>query len=670
MRKALEVGTTSAGLWRGMRDQAGELIDLELVECTQGYADWVGRPLESMPGTRYTTLAPSGIPNRLAQYLAAITSGEPTTLMFEPVTRAGRAAFTELRIAPCGDDLIYVQAFDVSSREGRFHEMRESRDVAERDLARTLAALNASPDGFAVYLAERDADGSITDIRILLVNDAAAAPTGRPSEAWQGARLVEFFPEAKETGLYDRVITVLSRHEQQRFVIDTRSAQGWEGSFENLITPFGPDLALITWREKDSAAVSSAALLSDSRDRLTGVLARTGFLQEFDRRRQHIGPHGAALLVIDFDNFGQVNDVIGQHAADSLLARFATETALLSPRPTLVGRIGPDEFAMLFEFEDDHTMRARFQRELVQLAQLAKAFNLPRLTATAGYTFVDADVTGESLLHDCDTALRYGIAAGGSRITAFTPALRRELVRRSEIANDIVRGLNSGAFAMAYQQIVDLADGSQWGAEALIRWRHPELGLLYPAAFIPAAEASGLIVELGSWVVDAVVAHLAATPSLALATCNVASRQLLQDDIPVLVGRALEAHGVSPSRFVVEITESALLPDSGRVRGQMRDLRSLGVAVALDDFGSGYSSMAYLDRLPVDIVKLDGYFLDGELTDRRRSLLASTAAMVRSLGARSLIEHVETQEQRDIVREAGVDLGQGYLFGHAEFPAQ
>ena len=666
MRRALEAGTTACALWRGVRDAGGGFVDLELLEASDGYVTWAGRRREEMIGCRYSELVPSGVQERLDHYLRCLVAGQPEWLVFQPVLLPGRTEWAEVRIVPCGGDLLYIQTFDVTERERRARQLLEARDLAELQQARMLAVLNASPDGFAIYQVERTGE-DIRDIRIFFVNDAAAAPTGLPSESWRGARLLEFFPEAVESGLYDRVIESIQLHEQQRFVLRTESMHGWHGSFENLVTPFGPDLALITWRQV-ALDVPAAADVVAGRDALTGTLHRSGFLQELERRLADGSAAQQVLVISDFDAFGHVNDVIGQHRADNLLAQFAAEAPLLHPRPLLVGRIGPDEFAMLFPAAEPADVEARFQRQQVLLAQLAKTYGLPRLHMSAGYTVIRGGDHAEDSLRDCDTALRYAIARGGGHMRAFTPALRSELLRRTGLVDDILRGLNAEEFRLAYQPIVELATGAEWGAESLVRWQHPDLGLLQPGQFITAAEASGLVVELGDWVLHEALAHIAATPGLPLVTVNVSSRQLTHDDLPTLVARALEAHGVAPQRLVVEITESALLPDSGRVRNQLRDLRKLGVRVALDDFGAGFSSIAYLDRLPVDIVKLDAFFLDGELTERRRLLVSSTAAMVASLGAVSLIEHVEAPEHLELALDAGVQLGQGYLFGRPEIP--
>ena len=671
MRQALGSGTVSAVLWRGVRDTAGNAIDLEVVEGDSRFADWVARPHAELPGLRYSALLPSGVRHRLPALLGALASGEPGQLLFEPVARPGRPGLVELRFVPCGHDLIFTQLFDVTEREARVHAAEAAGLVAEAERSRFEAALNALPQALAIYQLVRDAQGGVNGVRVLFVNDAGAAPTGRSSDGWRGATLEEFYPEGRRTGLIDELCAVASERRPHLRIEEADSVRGWHGSFENSIVPFGPDLVLSVWRPLDGAGPNPLATTADTRDDLTSVMTRGAFLRWLDHRLAIDPDHAGVLLLVDIDDFGALNDRIGHHRADALLATLASGMAALSPRAAAVGRTGPDEFALLLPtLSDGADVHRFFARIATLLAQLAKQADVARLHVSGGFAHLKAAPTAFELLRACDTALRASLAEGGARVTGYSTELRAEMLRRSRLTDDILRGLNANEFALAFQPIVSLDDGEPWGVEALVRWRHPELGLLLPGRFITGAEASGLIVELGDWVVDATVAQLAAYPLLSHATCNVSSRQILQDDIPNLVARALEHHGVAPARLVIEITESAFLPDSGRVRSQMRDLRKMGVQVALDDFGSGYSSIAYLDRIPVDVVKLDAFFLDGELDARRLHLLRSTASMIRALGATALIEHVETDEQRELAREAGVQLGQGYLFGAPQIPGE
>lgn len=670
-RRALEIGTMAAVLWEGVPDATGQVSNMRCVESTSGFDTWVGREKQDVVGALYSELIPSGVHDRLPVYLESMRLQSPRTLRFHPVPVPGRTATTiELRMIPCGENLLYVQDYDVSEEERRIVEAEGARHAAEEGLARIEAAVNASPVTFALYQAQRDDAGSVRAITILFVNDAAAAPTGRSADSWQGADLLDWFPEAKATGLFDRIVEALDRHVPLDFIVTTDSTRGWLGSFQNHIAPFGPDIALITWAPRSDESIGSAGdSLLASRDSLTGALTRGAFLARASSELVAFSEHGFALLVLDLDDFGALNDLIGEHRADAVLAELATGLLSLRPRPELLGRIGPDEFAMVMHCDADNSNpQACFERMSEVLARVAAGVSVPRLHASAGWVRLDGERTIQEALRDCDTALRASVEAGGGRLTEFTPALRDELLRRGQLDEAMLSGISRGEFQLAYQPIVRIESGAAWGAEALVRWHHPVFGLMYPGKFIASAEASGVIVDLGTWVMRSAIEHLGSSTSLAHLTVNVTSHQLIDGGLPETVGSALELRGVDPSRLLVEITESAFLPDSGRIRSELRELQALGVRVALDDFGSGYSSIAYLDRIPFDIVKLDGYFLHGTLDRRRRDLIAATASMVRILGGISLVEHIETNEQLEIVREAGVDLGQGFLFGRPEFP--
>jgi diguanylate cyclase (GGDEF)-like protein len=672
MRNALEAGTSAAVLWQGVRDDAGELVDLRIVECTQGFADWVHQPRDSLPGALYTAIIPSGIHERLQVYLGALRDRRPGQLDFKPVPLPGRADAAQVRVVPCGDDLLYSQVWDSSERERLIQEANSTLYSVEADLHRMEQAWNAVPHGISLCQAERDDEGSIRDIRTPFVNDAAARAAGRASESWNGARLLDWIPSAKYAGLWERLVVGFNSHLAQTFSLPSGSLPGWAGDCEYHIAPFGSDYALLMWQPvaaPSSAGVEASASGLSHYDNLTGALTHAAFCERLESVLRSADADTAIILLLDLDDFGQVNDLIGRHRADQVLAEFAAGLRMHDPRPKLLARTGPDEFALLLEGPlSAEEMSDYLVRVELHLAQLAKSAGVPRLHVSGGYERVDRSLTPSEMLQDCATAMRTCILTGGATVAEYTPALRERLLRQSRLSGDILSAIHDRQFAIAYQPIIRIQQGgTHWGDEALLRWCHGTYGVLAPAHFIPAAEASGVIVELGSWVIEKTIADLSGTSSRTHATVNVSGRQFLDSDVPSSIANHLEAHAVPARRLFVEITESALLPDSMRVRGQLAELRSMGVRVALDDFGSGYSSIAYLDRLPVDIVKLDGYFLDGELTARRRRLIESTAAMVRSLGAKALVEHIETAEQLDIVRDAGVDLGQGYLFGRPAF---
>ena len=662
-RHALRDGVQATCLWRAVRDEHGDITDLEIVECDEGLSAWMGQEVSALAGSRYSALVPSGMRERLPAYIAVIEEREPRDLVFMPVPRPGRPTVAEVRLVPCGNDLIWSVLSDVSDRERRYRGLVLERDAAVAGLQQLIHAVNASPDALAVYEARRDAGGRVVGLDVAFVNEAAAGPTGRLAELWRDVDIRDFFPEAVETGIFASMLRVIETQVPATLRSEIDSIRGWHGTFDANLTPFGADFVLATWHE--SGAQGSSQGLVPERDRLTGLLSIDGL----KRAMQDLLPlfDGHALVCFDVDGFGFVNDRIGRHRADRVLVAIAEAIDALEPAPVLRSRTGHDEFAFVVPASDPEAIVQLHTRLSRTLADIGVGAGIPGMHASAGARILRVTDAAPDIMHDCDAALRAAKAAGDGRLTIFSDDLAVERARIATVAEDIADALRGDGFVVAYQRIMRVESGQLWGVEALARWRHPTAGLLMPGEFIPVAEASGRIIDLGARIVELVVADLAAHPSMPHATVNVSAVQLLESDVPSVIARALEQQSVDASRLLVEITESALLVDSERVRRELHALRAIGVRIAIDDFGTGYSSIAYLDRIPFDIAKLDGYFLDGELDWRRRSLISSTASMVRSLGAMSLAEHVETEDQAHAVREAGIDLVQGYHFGRPTF---
>lgn len=575
-----------------------------------------------------------------------------------------------------GGGELFIGLWDVTDREDRLREATRVRAEALADRELLTVALNASPDGFAIYrLVSSDEDGP-RDLRVEFVNEVGAAPTDRTPEEWCGAPIREWFPEVESSGLLNVLMRCVEDKAPRRVVITTRSARGWVGRFENVVTPFGPDLLIVEWWAADAETpegidAPSAVVTGSRLDVLTGLDNRG----EFRRRltdwmaRQPAGESAGAVIVVDIDNFGRLNDLVGSRRSDAALAAFARALRALDPWLLMPARIGGDSCAAVIPGDIDAAVSdlARAHAHRV-LREVSEELGLPPLSASGGLRVIEPGLSVDDLLRDCDTALRHSVRGGGGQLTVFRPEIRADLLADYLVGEDVRTGVARGDFTVAYQPVVSIDSGAHVGDEALARWQHPEHGMLMPSRFIPIAEATGTIVRLGSWLLDRVVADVAASHHDRTVGVNVSAVQMLQSDLPSEVALTLERHRVAPQRLVVEITESAILPDSVRLRDQLAELRQMGVQVAIDDFGSGYSSIGYLDWIPVDVVKLDRAFLLGDLDRRRRNLVAATAQLVRSIGARSLAEGIETDEQWDVVREAGIDFGQGYMFGRAALP--
>jgi diguanylate cyclase (GGDEF)-like protein/PAS domain S-box-containing protein len=428
----------------------------------------------------------------------------------------------------------------------------------------------------------------------------------------------------------------------------------------------------ITERRRAQEKLSHQAL----HDPLTGLPNRTLVLDRIGQALARSARHdwSVAVLFFDVDRFKVVNDSLGHGAGDALLVLVVERLqGLLRPGDTM-SRLGGDEFLVVCE-EVDGLDKAR------HLAQrLSHAFSTPFVvgeremfaTASLGIALGRApDATPDSLLRDADAAMYRAKERGRARYEVFDEDMRAQLLRRMDTEHAMPRALERNEFRILYQPIVCLDTGTMSGVEALVRWEHPEHGLITPAEFVPIAEDNGLIVPLGAWVLREAMRQAAewhrehpARRDLHV-TVNLSARQLQDPDLPAAVATTLDELEMDPAAVTLEITESVLMHDRDVSLARLLDLKFLGVRLAIDDFGTGYSSLAYLQRFPLDVLKVDKAFVDGVAHGPEESALA--AAIIRlghTLHLRTVAEGVESPEQVAHLRRLGCQDAQGYLFAH------
>jgi diguanylate cyclase (GGDEF)-like protein/PAS domain S-box-containing protein len=385
-----------------------------------------------------------------------------------------------------------------------------------------------------------------------------------------------------------------------------------------------------------------------------------------------------ALLLLDLDHFKTVNDSLGHAAGDQVLIEVSRRLESCVRLSDTAARLGGDEFAVLLQDTEGETMA------LDVASRITRALRLPFSTegqevflgASIGVAITSEprDSAGD-LIRNADVAMYTVKQQGRGRVAVFEPGMLATAVDRIELEADLRHAVERKELAVFFQPILRLEDEAVVGAEALLRWRHPRRGLLYPGEFLPLAEDNELIASIGAWVLEEscrrAVGWGASTPDgrPLVVSVNLAGRQLRDPRFRDEVAAVLRETGLPAERLVLEVTESLPLLETGVVVETLRELRSLGVRIAIDDFGSGYSSLSYLQHLPVDMIKLHQSFVDGlEARGHASPLLRGIVDLGRAMGLSVIAEGIETSFQASVLRECGCELAQGFLFGQGMEP--
>jgi diguanylate cyclase (GGDEF)-like protein len=383
-------------------------------------------------------------------------------------------------------------------------------------------------------------------------------------------------------------------------------------------------------------------------------------------RRDHTG---VAALFIDLDQFKDVNDTFGHAAGDELLRQVSHRFNAVVRETDTVGRLGGDEFVVLIETADGVPDPEEVARDLLASLRapfyLAKDRQLGSVSASIGIASGARD-SASDLLRDADIALSEAKARSHGNFVSFHPEMQAAIANRVGLESELREGIRNNDFFLVYQPIFRLDDQTMTGVEALLRWRHPTRGLVMPGEFIPTLEATGMILDVGRFVLEEAcrqAAKWAQAGRPLTVSVNASGRQLDREDFVGLVERTLAASGLEPRLLTIEITETTLMQDTELSAMRLRGLKRAGVKLAIDDFGTGYCSLAYLQQFPVDSLKIDRSFVSQmESSAEGAALVRTIVQMGRDLNLDTLAEGIETTEQLTRLQLEECKSGQGYLF--------
>ncbi|WP_345450098.1 putative bifunctional diguanylate cyclase/phosphodiesterase [Deinococcus aluminii] len=626
------------------------------------------RPLLEALGLAGAWLSPSGQASggyRLDDFGAAVTLHGPAQRPPEGTLRALAGVVRDW------------EALRAARDPARTEEQQEEQQRLAREARRHLAFLEAVLEDVADGIVACDAEGNLTIFNRMSREMHGVGSEGLAPDTWAERyslfeadgrtplplERIPLFRAWRGEAVREQEMVIAPRNLPRRTVLASgRALRDEQGQL------FGAVVAMhdISDRKHTEERWRHAAL----HDGLTGLPNRALLYTRLEaaiQRHLRDGRQGYAVLFCDLDNFKTVNDAYGHDVGDRLLLETATRLQQTLRGSDTIARLGGDEFAVLLDNPGDATSVMRVaQRLQVALAQPFRVMGQPlHVSASLGVTLASSQYTRvEDALRDADTAMYRAKQAGKGRAALFDESMHAEVLERLTLERDLRRALEEGELTLHYQPIMDLTALRCVGFEALLRWTHPQRGPVPPARFIPLAEASGLIVPLGRWVLDEagrqLTAWRAAHPGLSELTVsvNVSGRQLHRHAQP-------EEHFLNrpPAPGIeLEVTESTLL-DAPEAQAVLRALADRGVCLSLDDFGTGYASLSALERHPITTLKIDRSFV-AALPDgvRQRGIVQGVAMLAQHLRLRVIAEGIETPEQLRTLRDLGCTHGQGFLF--------
>jgi diguanylate cyclase (GGDEF)-like protein/PAS domain S-box-containing protein len=634
------------------------------LECSAEYYKIMGLdPAVEATGQRFYEMVPrEDQPALRDAWLAGTLDGEAIDAEFRVVRSDGEVRSVRLRAVPeLGDDGVVRTVVGTLTDD-------TDRLAGERDR-------RAAATGFEVGFEQAGIGAVILDLKgvPLRVNSATCRLLGRPPELLLGRSWRDYnHPDDPSPGpaIEARIAAGYDTYADERRYVQPDGTIVWASSHVKLVIDhegqpdyFFVQLQDITERKQMEQDLAHQAL----HDSLTGLPNRALLADRIDHGLALARRRGAQMGVIfvDVDHFKDVNDSFGHNAGDGLLVQTAARIDDAIRTGDTVARFGGDEFVVVCDDVSMAELQQIADRVLAVLsAPYAVAGQELNVTASLGVALGDEASSRTSLLRDSDAAMYRAKERGRGRVEVFDELLRSKVERQLATTSELHRGLDRGEFVVMYQPIVSLATGAMISAEALVRWQHPDRGLVGPDEFISLSEETGLIVEIGAWVLEQACADLAnwhRPGSPMSVSVNVSVRQLVAPDVVSMIEAVLARTGTRPDSVCLELTESVFMEDVDYFGTTLARVKELGVGLSIDDFGTGYSSLSYLKRFPVDAVKVDRSFVAGLGTDLHdTALVAAIIAMADALDLEVTAEGVETAAQQAKLEQLGCQRAQGF----------
>ncbi|MBL9069224.1 MAG: EAL domain-containing protein [Sphingopyxis sp.] len=556
----------------------------------------------------------------------------------------------------------------LGARMGRQRSEPVTANLHTRDALLLLQNYEESGRG---WFWATDAEGRIT-----YITDAVARLMGRSSGELLGKAFTDLFLPVDSHGERQRTLPFLMTKQSKFDELPLRSA--FEGDDRWWAVSGRPHLDsagnLAGWRgsgsditaQRRSAEDASRLALYDS---LTGLANRFHISKKLDTTLAAFSQQqrSCAIMLLDLDRFKQVNDTLGHPAGDALLRQVAQRLLKIFGDKEMVSRLGGDEFQIILPDLEDRGKLGDMAADII--GSLSQPYSVEGsrciIGASVGVAIAPFDgQTSDDLIRNADLALYAAKGNGRGRFRFYSSDLHQAAEDRRALEEDLRDALARGEMELSYQPVVQSKSNMVTGVEALIRWTHPERGVISPAVFIPIAEEANLIWPLGEWVLRKACEDAARWPGDLRVAVNVSPIQFANEDLPKIVANALATTGLPADRLELEITESVFLGDSAETALMFKALKSLGVRLALDDFGTGYSSLGYLQSAPFDKIKIDQSFVRGATVpgSRNGAIIAAIVALAEALEMETTAEGIESLDQLDLIRTLNVSHVQGYVY--------